>query len=79
MPRSHTHWPDGKGPTCTFATKRECDEALRAANKAALDAYKAKIAEAKAAERERQNKAIDAFIAMEQRRMNARAIRLKPR
>lgn len=78
MPRTHTHWPDGKGPTCTFATKRECDAAFKAANKAALDAYKAKIAEAKARERERQNKAIDRFIAMEKRRMNARAIRLKP-
>jgi len=78
MARSHTHWPDGKGPTCKFETKRECDEFFREWKRQAKTEHDQKVETRKTAERERQQAAADAFIAKEWARMVAEAAREEP-
>lgn len=52
---AHQHHPNGKGPVCRFATKRECDEFMRDHRRAERAAYE---------ERQRQ-KAEDKRLAFE--------------
>jgi hypothetical protein len=68
-PRSHTHREGGK--VCSFATKRECDDAVKAFLAERKRRYDEEQAKKAAAERARQEAAIDAFIAKELARMES--------
>jgi hypothetical protein len=71
MARSHTHW-DG-GPTCSFATKKECDEAVKnflAERKRRYDEEQARLVADKKAQ---QIVTFDRFIEKQRREAEERA------
>jgi uncharacterized MAPEG superfamily protein len=71
MARSHTHWPDGKGPVCKFATKAECNANWREYVRQLKEDYERARAARAEEEHARQIETFDAFIASEQARMEA--------
>lgn len=71
MARTHTHWPDGKGPVCKFATKAECNANWREFQRQQKEHYDRLMAVKAEEKKEAAIIKMDAFIASEWARMEA--------